>query len=124
MLVPFLSLFGSVGNIMSLRVLSRMRMRNVINLVLAALAVSDLLFLLHALFFSFLKLYGLRDPTAGARLRWVHLSPCSLTLMTHIPNGWGQTQVGTLVTMFLDTYDTYTQRLGPDSGGYTCHHVL
>ncbi|RUS70154.1 hypothetical protein EGW08_022086, partial [Elysia chlorotica] len=70
-LIPFFSLFGSVGNVLSLRVLSqmRMRLRNVINLVLAALAVSDLLFLLHALFFSFLKLYMLRDPVAGGDLR-------------------------------------------------------
>ncbi|GFR85364.1 FMRFamide receptor-like [Elysia marginata] len=68
-LIPFISLFGSVGNVISLRVLSRMRMRNVINPVLAALAVSDLTFLLHALFFSFLKLYRLRDPVAGAELR-------------------------------------------------------
>ncbi|GFO09451.1 FMRFamide receptor [Plakobranchus ocellatus] len=72
-LIPVFAIFGSIGNIMSLRVLSRLRMRNISNLspVLTALAVSDLLFLLHALFFSFLKYYTLRDPVAGNSLRVV-----------------------------------------------------
>ena len=38
--------------------------------------MSDLLFLLNALFFSFLKLYRLRDPVAGGNLRSVCLSVC------------------------------------------------
>ena len=42
--------------------------------------MSDLLFLLNALFFSFLKLYRLRDPVAGGNLRSVCLSVCVFTI--------------------------------------------
>ncbi|XP_005104770.1 uncharacterized protein LOC101848059 [Aplysia californica] len=68
-LIPCFSLFGSVGNVLSLRVLVHHRMRNSTNMVLAALAVSDLLFLLHAVYFSFLKLYISRNQPGGNQLR-------------------------------------------------------
>ncbi|CAL1530430.1 unnamed protein product, partial [Lymnaea stagnalis] len=70
-LIPCFSVFGSIGNVLSLRVLVHHRMRNATNMVLAALAVSDLLFLLHAFYFSFLKLYNQRNPAAGEYLRAV-----------------------------------------------------
>nr|KAI8729527.1 putative G-protein coupled receptor [Biomphalaria glabrata] len=68
-LIPSFSVFGSVGNILSLRVLVHHRMRNATNMVLAALAVSDLLFLFHAFYFSFLKFLLQRNPPAGEYLR-------------------------------------------------------
>uniref|UniRef100_A0A2C9LE19 G-protein coupled receptors family 1 profile domain-containing protein n=1 Tax=Biomphalaria glabrata TaxID=6526 RepID=A0A2C9LE19_BIOGL len=67
-LIPSFSVFGSVGNILSLRVLVHHRMRNATNMVLAALAVSDLLFLFHAFYFSFLKFLLQRNPPAGEYL--------------------------------------------------------
>ncbi|CAG5127590.1 unnamed protein product [Candidula unifasciata] len=68
-LIPCFCLFGSVGNVLSLRVLVHHRMRNSTNMVLASLAVSDLLFLLHALYFSILRLYALRNPVPGEAFR-------------------------------------------------------
>ena len=68
-LIPMFAIFGVVGNVLSLVVLVQHRMRSTTNVCLAALAVSDLLLLLHSLTFSALRIYGLRDPLGALRAR-------------------------------------------------------
>lgn len=68
-LIPLLAVFGALGNILSLVVLVHHRMRSTTNLCLAALAVSDLLLLLHSFTFSAFQIYGLRNPEEAQRLR-------------------------------------------------------
>ena len=66
-LIPAFAIFGVVGNVLSLVVLVQHRMRSTTNVSLAALAVSDLLLLLHSLTYSALRLYGLHDPLGALR---------------------------------------------------------
>ncbi|KAK6190514.1 hypothetical protein SNE40_002369 [Patella caerulea] len=66
---PLFAFFGSLGNILSLVVLVQNRMRNPTNFLLAALAISDLLFLIHSFIFSFIFIYKSRDPIGGENLR-------------------------------------------------------
>nr|KAG5702897.1 hypothetical protein BaRGS_034670 [Batillaria attramentaria] len=68
-LIPLLVLFGVVGNVSSLAVLVQHRMRSTTNMCLAALAVSDLLLLLHSLTFAVYQMYGLSDPAGAWRVR-------------------------------------------------------
>lgn len=68
-IIPLFSIIGCMGNALSIRVLVHHRMRSPTNMLLAALALSDMLVLLHALYFSFLKFYIMVDPETGQRLR-------------------------------------------------------
>ncbi|XP_041366160.1 probable G-protein coupled receptor B0563.6 [Gigantopelta aegis] len=68
-LIPTFSLFGSIGNLVSIVVLVHHRMRNTTNYCLAALALSDLLFLIHSLWFAIINIYKSRDPIRGDNLR-------------------------------------------------------
>ena len=68
-LIPMFAIFGVVGNVLSLVVLVQHRMRSTTNVCLAALAVSDLLLLLHSLAFSAIRIYGLQDPQGALRAR-------------------------------------------------------
>ncbi|KAK3102237.1 hypothetical protein FSP39_009823 [Pinctada imbricata] len=68
-LIPALSLFGTVGNIFCLIVLFHSRMRNASTACLAALSFSDLLFLLHCLLFSVLSFLAFCDKEKGAYYR-------------------------------------------------------
>ena len=68
-LIPVFSLFGCMGNILSLTVLAHHRMRNTINICLAALAVSDFLVLFHSFWYGLLNIYKTQDAVAGENLR-------------------------------------------------------
>ncbi|XP_070200445.1 allatostatin-A receptor-like [Littorina saxatilis] len=68
-LIPLFAIFGVVGNILSLVVLVQHRMRSTTNVCLAALAVSDLLLLLHSLTFSAMRIHSLQDPLGALRVR-------------------------------------------------------
>ncbi|XP_033753504.1 allatostatin-A receptor-like [Pecten maximus] len=68
-IIPTLSLFGAVGNILSLVVLFQQRMRSATNFVLAALSLSDFLFLIHSLLFSGINIQIYLDPFHGKNVR-------------------------------------------------------
>lgn len=68
-LIPIVSLIGSVGNILSIVVLVHHKMRTTINTCLAALAISDTLFLLHSFIFSAISMMMYRNPEAGENVR-------------------------------------------------------
>ena len=73
-LIPIFCFLGSIGNILSLCVLFHQRMRNQVNYVLAALCVSDTLFLIHCLIYTGLNLYRKFKPNEGESLR-AHVYP-------------------------------------------------
>ncbi|XP_069132406.1 probable G-protein coupled receptor B0563.6 [Argopecten irradians] len=68
-IIPTLSLFGAIGNIISLVVLFQQRMRSATNFVLAALSLSDFLFLMHSLLFSGINIQIYFDPFHGKNVR-------------------------------------------------------
>ncbi|XP_021349447.1 probable G-protein coupled receptor B0563.6 [Mizuhopecten yessoensis] len=68
-IIPLLSLFGAIGNILSLVVLFQQRMRSATNFILAALSVSDLLFLMHSLLFSGINIQIYLNPFKGKNVR-------------------------------------------------------
>ena len=68
--IPIISLFGIIGNIMSLVVLRSGRMRkNASNSCLIALSISDLLFLLHSMVFASIEILTVFDKPKGAYIR-------------------------------------------------------
>lgn len=64
-LVALFSIFGSIGNIISLVVLFQQEMRNSTNFCLAALAISDTILLLHSLLLAAINLYIYVDEREG-----------------------------------------------------------
>lgn len=68
-IIPLLSLFGTIGNILSLIVLFQQHMRSGTNFILAFLSISDLLFLLHSLLFSGINIQIYLDPFHGKNIR-------------------------------------------------------
>lgn len=64
-LIPLFSVFGVIGNILSLAVLYHQRMRNPTNSCLAALALSDLGFLVQSLLFVGTNIQSVYDPVLG-----------------------------------------------------------
>ncbi|XP_060082205.1 FMRFamide receptor-like [Ylistrum balloti] len=68
-IIPVLSMFGAIGNILSLVVLFQHRMRSATNFILAALSVSDFLFLIHSLLFSGINIQIFLDPFRGKNVR-------------------------------------------------------
>lgn len=68
-LIPAFSTFGCLGNFLSLVVLVHHKMRNSTNSCLAALAVSDILVLLHSLLFAGITIISSYDPLRGRDLR-------------------------------------------------------
>lgn len=69
LLIPLFCLLGSIGNSLSLVVLFNQRMRNQTNYILAALCVSDTIFLIHSLIYTGLNVYKKMNPIAGESLR-------------------------------------------------------
>ena len=67
--IPVFCSLGSIGNILSLIVLFHQRMRNQTNLILAALCVSDTLFLIHSLVFSGIAIQSKNNPVEGMSIR-------------------------------------------------------
>ena len=68
-MIPAFCLLGSIGNILSIRVLANKRMRNQTNTVLLALCISDTLFLIHCLLYTFINAYSQSDPIRGEAFR-------------------------------------------------------
>lgn len=64
-LIPLFSVFGVIGNVLSLAVLYHQRMRNPTNSCLAALALSDLSFLIQSLLFVGTNIQSIYDPVLG-----------------------------------------------------------
>lgn len=64
-LIPIFCSLGSIGNLLSLKVLFHQRMRNQTNYILAALCVSDTLFLIHSLVFSAVAIQVKTNPIDG-----------------------------------------------------------
>lgn len=74
LLIPLFCLLGSVGNILSLVILIHQRMRNQTNYILAALCVSDTLFLVHCLIFTGINVHKKLSPVEGENAR-AHIYP-------------------------------------------------
>ncbi|XP_045176872.2 galanin-like G-protein coupled receptor npr-9 [Mercenaria mercenaria] len=72
--IPLFCLLGSIGNIFSLVVLINQRMRNQTNSILAALCVSDTLFLITCLIYVVLNIYKKTNPIEGEKVR-AHVYP-------------------------------------------------